>query len=86
MKQLAGTMGSLAKPDQMSTNAVEKASGAATNMVGASLKAGVAPGAESVLHTLNTLDHVVLMAPHLRHASCEVDVPMLGASGRAEPP
>ena len=43
--------------------------------------AAVAPGAESVIHTLNTLDHVVLMAPHLRHASCEVDVPMLGARG-----
>ena len=41
--------------------------------------AAVAPGAESVIHTLNTLDHVVLMAPHLRHASCEVDVPMVGA-------
>ena len=44
--------------------------------------AAVAPGAESVIHTLNTLDHVVLMAPHLRHASVEVDVPMLGAGGQ----
>ena len=44
--------------------------------------AAVAPGAESVIHTLNTLDHVVLMAPYLRHASCEVDVPMLGAAGQ----
>ena len=42
--------------------------------------AAVAPGAESVIHTLNTLDHVVLMAPHLHHASCEVDVPMIGAA------
>ena len=44
--------------------------------------AAVAPGAESVIHTLNTLDHVVLMAPHLQHASVEVDVPMLGAGGQ----
>jgi hypothetical protein len=43
--------------------------------------AAVAPGAESVIHTLNTLDHVVLMAPHLLHASCELEVPMVGADG-----
>jgi hypothetical protein len=43
--------------------------------------AAVAPGAESVLHTLNTLDHVSLMAPHLWQHSCEVEVPMLGAAG-----
>lgn len=45
--------------------------------------AAVAPGAESVIHSLNTLDHVLLMAPHLRHASCEVDVPMIGAGSAA---
>lgn len=43
--------------------------------------AAVAPGAESVIHTLNTLDHVSLMAPHLWQAACEVDVPMCGAGG-----
>lgn len=42
--------------------------------------AAVAPGAESVIHTLNTLDHVVLMAPHLLHHTCEVDVQMTGSS------
>ena len=43
--------------------------------------AAVAPGAESVLHSLNTLDHVLLMAPHLLHHSCEVNVPMCGGDG-----
>ncbi len=38
--------------------------------------AAVAPGAESVIHTLNTLDHVSLMAPHLWQTSCEVELPM----------
>ena len=28
------------------------------------------------LHTLNTMDHVSLMAPHLSQTTCEVDVPM----------
>jgi len=40
------------------------------------LVAAVSPGAESVLHTFNTLDHVTLMAPHLSQHSSEVNVPM----------
>ena len=40
------------------------------------LLAAVAPGAESVIHTFNTLDHVTLMAPHLSNHTCEVNVPM----------
>ena len=44
--------------------------------------AAVAPGAESVIHSLNTLDHVLMMAPHLKHLSCEVDVPMRGGGQR----
>jgi len=43
--------------------------------------AAVAPGSQSVIHTLNTLDHVIMMAPHLFQHSCEVDVPMVGADG-----
>ena len=42
--------------------------------------AAASPAASSVIHTLNTLDHVVLMAPHLTVRSCEVDVPHGGSA------
>mmetsp|Transcript_30992 Transcript_30992/g.72010 ORF Transcript_30992/g.72010 Transcript_30992/m.72010 type:complete len:459 (-) Transcript_30992:369-1745(-) len=43
--------------------------------------AAVSPAASSVIHTLNTMDHVTLMAPHLSTRECEVNVPRVGSSG-----
>lgn len=46
-----------------------------------SVVATVAPGAQSVLHTLSTLQHVSLMAPHAWAEACTVDVAMRHQDG-----
>jgi hypothetical protein len=46
-----------------------------------SVVATVAPGAQSVLHTLSTLHQVSLMAPHAWSRACTVDVPMRSQDG-----